>query len=239
MEESISAYEGKSFNVTLQSYLGSTNYGWCLISLPKGIILAGQANEPAFQDGTRNALVNQIFYFIATEATQEKTEIDFGLCCLTQNPSELNPFKYEEMVTVFVNVIPANKLEGSKFVQYSGNAAMYSPGGGSDLITALKYGYPCNLESGVGLKYGYPCSVDAAAYKYGYPCSQDAAAYKYGYPCAQENAVADKYGYPCSQDTTLLKYGYPCAQNDAALLKYGYPCSQDTTPVVKYGYPNC
>lgn len=225
MEESISAYEGKSFNVTLQSYLGSTNYGWCLISLPKGIILAGQANEPAFQDGTRNALVNQIFYFIATEATQEKTEIDFGLCCLTQNPSELNPFKYEEMVTVFVNVIPANKLEGSKFVQYSGNAAMYSPGGGSDLITALKYGYPCNLESGVGLKYGYPCSVDAAAYKYGYPCSQDAAAYKYGYPCAQENAVADKYGYPCSQDATLLKYGYPC--------------SQDTTPVVKYGYPNC
>lgn len=225
MEESISAYEGKSFNVTLQSYLGSTNYGWCLISLPKGIILAGQANEPAFQDGTRNALVNQIFYFIATEATQEKTEIDFGLCCLTQNPSELNPFKYEEMVTVFVNVIPANKLEGSKFVQYSGNAAMYSPSGGSDLITALKYGYPCNLESGVGLKYGYPCSVDAAAYKYGYPCSQDAAAYKYGYPCAQENAVADKYGYPCSQDATLLKYGYPC--------------SQDTTPVVKYGYPNC
>nr|WP_320058139.1 hypothetical protein [uncultured Bacteroides sp.] len=227
MEESITAYQGKSFNVTLQSYLGSTNYGWCLISLPKGIILAGQINEPVDCCG-RSSLVNQIFFFIATEASQSQLELDFGLCCLTQNPSAVTPFKYEEKVTVFVNVVPANTIEGSKFVKYSDNAAIYSPSTGNDLMAALKYGYPCNLEANVGLKYGYPCSQDASTLmKYGYPCGQEAAGtvLKYGYPCGQEAAgVVLKYGYPCAQDAgTLVKYGYPCDQANIAAFKYGYP----------------
>ncbi|WP_321480247.1 hypothetical protein [uncultured Bacteroides sp.] len=224
MKESITAYQGKSFHVTLQSYLGSTNYGWCLLSLPKGIILAGQANEPVSDNGRMSVMTNQMFFFIPTESSQKQVEIDFGLCRLNQEASELNPFKYEEKVTVMVSVVPANTVEGSKFVKYTDNAATYSPATGHDLMAALKYGYPCDLEANVGLKYGYPCAQ--TNYLYGYPCSQDSlgANLKYGYPCSQSVYL---YGYPCNQD------------NLGANVKYGYPCGQTDTPVLKYGYPNC
>lgn len=230
MEESITAYQGKNFSVTLQSYLGSANYGWCLTSMPAGVILVGQSNESA--NGL--SLVNQVFYFIAIdEPKKQSVELEFGLCCLTQNPSKLNPFKFEEKIKITVNIIPSNGQDGRSFVKYSENSAIYSPNN-MDLMAALKYGYPPTL------KYGYPCDQsDCANLKYGYPCNQnDMAALKYGYPCDQNDCANLKYGYPCSQnDMAALKYGYPCDQNDCANLKYGYPCSQNDMAALKYGYP--
>lgn len=209
MEESITAYQGKFFSVTLQSQLGSTNYGWCLTSMPKEVILVGQINEPAnnLPQGYVGGLVNQMFYFIAITAPKKQPiELEFGLCCLTQSPSEVTPFKYEEQVKVAVTVVPSNELSEHKFVKYSENAAVYSPESNPDLASLL-YGYPPIL------KYGYPCSSanDCATLKYGYPCSMnDCATLKYGYP------PLFKYGYP-----PVVKYGYP------PILKYGYPCCQD------------
>lgn len=213
MEESITAYQGKNFSVTLQSHLGSTNYGWCLISMPAEIILVGQSNEST--NGL--SLVNQVFYFIAVSASKEKSvELEFGLCCLTQVSSKLNPFKFVERVKVMVNLVPSNDQDSRKFVKYSENAATYSPTNNIDLMAALKYGYP------PALKYGYPCDQnDMALMKYGYP-----PALKYGYPCDMGDCATVKYGYP-----PALKYGYPCGQDDAVLMKYGYP------PALKYGYP--
>ena len=208
MEESITAYQGKSFSVTLQSYLGSTNYGWCLISMPAEVILAGQSNESA--NGL--SLVNQVFYFIAVDVPKKQpVELEFGLCCLTQQVSELNPFKYEERVKIAVNIVPSNDddaTNGRSFVKYSENAATYSPNNNLDLVAALKYGYPT-------LKYGYPTIM------YGYPTL------KYGYPPSQDDCSAEKYGYPVGD-----KYGYPCSQNDCSSEKYGYPIGH------KYGYPS-
>lgn len=189
MNESITAYQGKSFCVNLESHLGSTNYGWCLISMPKGIILAGQANDPV--DGL--SLVTQKFFFIAVEAPKKQpVEIEFGLCCLTQVASELSPFKYEERVVVHVQVVPSNGVEGRRFVKYNENEAHYA-GHNADLLAALKYGYPPLL------KYGYPCvENECVTEKYGFP-----PIVKYGYP------PLVKYGYP-----PTLKYGYPGSTND-------------------------
>lgn len=237
MGESITAYQGKSFSVTLQSHLGSTNYGWCLISMPAEVILVGQSNDPV----NGFSLVNQVFYFIAVgESKKQSVELDFGLCCLTQS----SPFTYEERVKVAVNIIPANDTNGRKFVKYSENAASYSPTHNLDLMAVLKYGYPCGQNDMAALKYGYPPVL-----KYGYPCGQDDCAtvkygyppvLKYGYPCGQDDCATVKYGYP-----PVLKYGYPCGQDDMAalkygyppVLKYGYPCGQDDMTAVKYGYP--
>lgn len=195
MEESITAYQGKFFSVTLQSQLGSTNYGWCLTSMPAEVILAGQINDPVnnLPEGYVGGLVNQMFYFIAVAAPKKQpVELEFGLCCLTQSPSEVTPFKYEEQIKVAVTIVPSNDLSERKFVRYSENAALYSPGSNPDLASLL-YGYPPVL------KYGYPCSTnDCATLKYGYP-----PILKYGYPPVL------KYGYP-----PVLKYGYPCCQNE-------------------------
>lgn len=231
MEESITAYQGKCFCVNLESHLGSTNYGWCLLSMPAGVILAGQANEPI--DGM--SLVNQKFFFIPTETPDKQPmEIEFGLCCLTQVSSKLNPFKYEEKVIVHVNIVPSNELEGRQFVRYTENEAHYSSNN-SDLLSALKYGYPPLLKYGYPpvLKYGYPCQEnECVGEKYGFP-----PVLKYGYPsCCEDECVAHKYGYPPVVKygyPPVLKYGYPCQENECAGDKYGYP------PILKYGYPSC
>lgn len=61
MENSIKAFQGRSFSVTLQSMIGSTNYGWCLTSLPSCFVLTGQVNRPTVRG---IGPVNQVFYFM-------------------------------------------------------------------------------------------------------------------------------------------------------------------------------
>jgi hypothetical protein len=200
-EKAIVAYQGKSFKVTLQSMIGSTNYGWCLMSMPAGIVLAGQVNEPTAQG---IAPVNQVFYFIAVDVPAKGNEVDlkFGMYCLSQ---VAYPFKPKKAVTIKVKVIPCNADNGAedKFVKYSEGHAYYE---NDDLVANLKYGYPCSLESQANLKYGYPCTPEGQAnFKYGYPCTAEGQAnFKYGYPCTTDSQANLKYGYPC-----LLKYGFP------------------------------
>lgn len=209
MENSIKAYQGKSFSVTLQSMIGSTNYGWCLMSLPACVVLAGQSNDPV---APGIAPVNQVFYFLVsgTPSKEDKVELDFGLFCLSNAKS--GP---EESVTVTVEILEEEEAVESSFVKYSENTAFYAPDQvQQDLQANLMYGYPCSGDECASLKYGYP-SIPA---------------YKYGYPCSNNECASLKYGYPsCDTECANLKYGYP------SVVKYGYPLM----PVVKYGYPSC
>jgi len=222
-EKTIVAYQGKFFSVTLQSMLGSTNYGWCLTNMPEGVVLFGIENVPTTPG---IGPVNQVFYFGVTDVPENpEVVLNFKMYCLSDFS------KSGEEVAVNVKLVPYNKDNGdaNTFVTYSENSAVYNaqiPYGFVFNKPEVIYGYP--IQDNANLKYGYPCQ-DNANLKYGYPC-QDNANLKYGYPC-QDNANL-KYGYPC-QDNANLKYGYPCQDN--ANLKYGYPC-QDT-PVLKYGYP--
>lgn len=233
-EKSIVAYQGKTFQVTLQSMLGSTNYGWCLASLPEGIVLSGTQNVPTSQG---IGPVNQIFYFGVVDVSENPNVVlVFKLLCLSDYTNSVDE------VEVNVQLVPYNKenMNSNSFVQYSENSAVYNaqmPYGFVLNSPEVKYGYPCG-DTPV-LKYGYPCgdntilkygfpNKEDTVLKYGYPCGVDAVL-KYGYPCSNDANL--KYGYPCSDDVNL-KYGYPCGVD--SVLKYGYPCT-----TLKYGYPNC
>lgn len=147
MGNSIKAYQGKSFSVTLQSMIGSTNYGWCLMSLPACVVLAGQSNDPV---APGIAPVNQVFYFLVSGAPskEDRVELDFGLFCLSNAKS--GP---EESVTVTVEIESLEEIEAveSSFVKYSENTAFYAPDQAQQGLQAnLMYGYPSVV------KYGYP-----------------------------------------------------------------------------------
>lgn len=217
MEKLIKAYQGKSFSVTLRSMIGSTNYGWCLTTLPSCFVLAGQVNTPT---APGVAPVDQIFYFLTVGEPEEgeRANLCFGLYNLSHIAY---PFAPEEMVEIAVQVVPCNEDEtSSPFVKYSENAAFYN-GMDSNLCANLMYGYPCAAST--NLKYGYPDCETEPVLKYGYPCSESMANLKYGYPC-MANAN--------------YKYGYPgCFKDEKIIVKYGYPC--EVIAAFKYGYPDC
>ena len=220
--------EGKVFAVELLSKFGSTNYGWCISSLPEGIIMMGTENIHIGEGRSITRL--QRFYFGVVSSKEIQVDINFTMNCW----SDLT--KVAEEFTAKVRIVPSNS---SDFVSYSENTANTAIPYGlvytSDNIqdANVKYGYVCGMQD-ANLKYGYPCGVQDANLKYGYPCSMQDANLKYGYPCSMQDANL-KYGYPCGVQDANLKYGYPCGVQDAN-LKYGYPCGvQDAN--LKYGYP--
>ncbi len=249
MNNNYMVLEGKSFTVDLMSNVGSTNYGWCLTSMPKEIILIGTDTIPVepIMAGGKSI---QRFYFGAKSSENTQVTLQFELLSM----SELS--KVGDTYTLEVQIVPCNSDD---YVKYSENAEQAAIPYGyvydNNPIPAEKYGYPCGTQDAMAaasLKYGYPCGTQdamAASLKYGYPCgTQDAmaASLKYGYPCGTQDAMAAslKYGYPCGTQDAMaasLKYGYPCGTQDAmtASLKYGYPCgAQDAMTVpLKYGYP--
>lgn len=179
--QAIRAYQGRMFKVTLESQLSSTNYGWCLESLPQGVVLVYQENIPI--PGSFCGM-HQVFCFMPISGDKMEVELNFVLLCL-HDP--LRQYESSKKVKIKVIVIPVDEnTDAEQFVQYSENAAFYgnnggfaAPVAGSCACTNVKYGYPL-------LKYGY---FEAPCVKYGYPDP----CVKYGYP------ACEKYGYP-SQD---------------------------------------
>lgn len=202
--QAIRAYQGQMFKVTLESQLGSTNYGWCLESLPEGVVLVSQEDLPI---PGRFCGVHQVFYFIPISGDKMEVELNFVLLCLSD---PLRQYESSKKVKINVIVIPANEnTDAEQFVQYSENAAFYGnnagfvdPAAGSCACTNVKYGFPLIL------KYGYPTDP---CVKYGYPADPCVA---YGYPA--DSCV--KYGYP---ENPCVKYGYPACE------KYGYPSKDE------------
>jgi hypothetical protein len=213
--QAIKAYQGRLFKVALTSHFGSSNYGWVLTSLPKGIALLSEEVEPSEKG---NTTVSQNFYFTALDAEDPQVELEFRL--VAHLPT-IGKDAQKQTITIKVLVVPYNEdadgIGKGRFVEYNDNNAAYNIAD-DDCTQVLKYGYPPYM------KYGYP----APALKYGYP----------GCDAPADAAIpTEKYGYPGS----VLKYGYPPANAQCEVttddcgcpvVKYGYPA-------LKYGYPGC
>ncbi len=256
MQKEYVVLEGKIFVVELLSYMGSTNYGWCISKLPQQIIVMATENVPV--GGKYSATLLQRFYFGALATEEEKVDISFTL----NSWSDL-----DDVVDNFTANVKIIKSDSEDFASYSENAVKIAmpygfvrPDDGTQ-NSCQDYGLPCighqdfnhlivaygvplgqdfkNLNmacepiymgQNANLKYGYPCGVQDASLKYGYPCGVQDASLKYGYPCGVQEASL-KYGYPCGVQEANLKYGYPCS-----VQKYGYPCGVQEASL-KYGYP--
>lgn len=244
VQNAIQVYEGRNFSVSLRSMLGSTNYGWSLTHLPKGVVLIGTeiANH---RQGIMP--VDQIFYFGAeglNGCEEEKNlRLTFAMVCYSDFRKCVDEVDIDVMVMKEKN---DKKVEiQAKKVQYANNSAIYN--------TAMPYGYPfmkgeqydrANQMYGyicceTNTKYGYPNCASVET-KYGYPnCGEKRPALKYGFPCCGEEQSINKYGYPNCEEHPVLKYGYPNCEEEQPVIKYGYPNCEEEQPVLKYGYPNC
>lgn len=223
MSNKLVVLQGKSFYVELQSMLGSTNYGWCLKSMPEELLLTGTQNTH-----TRPGIspMMQRFYFSAVSAETTNVEVTFVLACLS-NVSDVT----DEFVSYSENGPAPEVIYG---ITYMGDQETVC----GDNAAVLKYGYPCGNDTpfirrhscvpeNTPFIHANSCNTNTA-FKYGYPCSVNDANLKYGYSCGANDARL-AYGYPCGVKDANLKYGYPCGVNDAT-LKYGYP-------VMEYGLP--
>ncbi len=179
-KQAINVNRGEIFSVTLQSMIGSTNYGWCMTSMPKGISLFAQCNEPA---SSGIGPVNQIFHFLAIIPAKDM-KIEFKLLCLSE------PDKVEKELSINVFISNTDKVRGlGDFVRYSENSAIYE-GPSKKWSPSMVIAYAAPYPQGYG-----DCCNDNCNTLYGYPPIE-----KYGYP-----PVEFKYGYP----PTTVKYGYP------------------------------
>jgi hypothetical protein len=251
MENVIICTVSTSFDIILESQVGSTGFGWCLKSIPAGVELAAIDIIPLGQHISPGSKERTIFTFVAVKPLKEGI-IGFDLLKLTYPHCEIaDTINY----TVYVhdedeNDVLKKEIGGQKFVKGAGamvHAKPIPPYGFTDPGKAiLLYGFPVNplygypvpscgpnvLESKANclLKYGNPFGVatDEAEcnLKYGYPVV------KYGYPPIY------KYGFPMSNSTGKVLTVKEDAQN--CIVKYGTPFgvankAEDCT--LKYGFP--
>lgn len=197
MEKEYVVLKGQVFEVAILSHLGSTNYGWCIASLPKEVVF--MASENIFVGGDRNTTL-QKFLFGVVAAEEKDVEIVFNMNCW----SDLS--KVADNYTAKVKIVSSDSAE---FVSYSEKQTNVNIPYGfvSPEYSTLKYGYPCGVQD-ANLKYGYPCDAMKDARPYGYPCGVQDTAFKYGYPCGLQDASM-KYGYPCETTKDARPYGYP------------------------------
>ncbi len=237
------AYEGKVFQVNLQSMLGSSPYGWALSNLPEGIVLEAVETSRLAAENTIGPVV-QSFYLGVTAVKEYNVKLTFLLLC------SFAPKKVIDSCTVNLRIVPEN---ANQFATYSDNAVAEDPA-----VNAR------NAADPIQIKYGFPCVMQDSALMYGFNCAQPAAvAVDYGLVDSSAGDVANSampYGYISS---AVHKYGYPCVMQSDSLYGMSFNCvnnnqSQEDTPPVrkttpfispgspfvdtaqmKYGYPTC
>jgi hypothetical protein len=215
---------GHSFDIILESMVGSTGYGWCLKHMPAGVELISTDNMP-IRAGI--APTRQIFTFAAIKPLKRGT-IEFDLLCLydLSRESADHQIYLVDIHDKDENDALKNEIGGQKFLKGSGamvHARPIPPYGFADSEKAiLLYGFPPSLL------YGYPVPDSCVSVIE----SKNNCVLKYGNPfgVAVDEAECNlKYGYP------VVKYGYP------PIYKYGFPMSKATgeTFTVKEDAKNC
>ena len=122
MNDSIQALQGKIFQVKLKSSMSSTDYGWCLASMPEEVALA----SIEYEAGKPGSEVTQVFNFIALKQIEDKktAQIVFKLLRLFEPKKETKEKididvsdktfkrskKKKDEITIDVSIIP-DKLE--------------------------------------------------------------------------------------------------------------------------------
>ncbi len=258
------AYEGKVFQVNLQSMLGSSPYGWALSSLPEGIVLESVETSRLPGQATVRPVV-QSFYFGIVAVKTFNVKLEFVLLC------SFEPKKIVDSCTVNLRIVPE---DASQFVTYSDNAQAAVPN------TQLEYGFPCATQDSalygfnctqppvvrrgddqkdddenIKVAYGFPCTcaVPTTALDYGLPDTTAGRNANNAMPYGFVNAPTHKYGYPCVMQNNLL-YGmsFDCVNSiqnqavDTPFFRKAAPPAPATpsSPFVtdtqmKYGYPTC
>lgn len=215
---------GHSFDIILESMVGSTGYGWCLKAMPDGIELISTEDVPV-KKGI--APTRQIFTFAALKPMKNKA-IEFELLCLynLSQPAADKAIYEIEVHDVDENDVLKKEIGVHKFLRGSSamvHAKPIPPYGFTDPGKIIPlYGFPPNPL------YGYPVSDFAPSII----ASQTNCLVKYGNPFGVAVSDAEcnlKYGYP------VVKYGYP------PIYKYGFPMSnaQGETIKVKADAKNC
>lgn len=227
MQNEYVVLEGKIFVVELLSYLGSTNYGWCISKLPEEIIVMGTENVSV--GGNYNTTLLQRFYFGVVSKEEQDVDISFTL----RNWSNL-----DEIADNFTAKVKIRKSDSEEFASYSEKAAK----------VIMPYGLMCpdsgvqNSRQDYGLPYG-GMNFNPLHVAYGVPCGFNLQNGNTGYASTYMGQEANlKYGYPCSMQTANLKYGYPFGMQEVNLmqdanLKYGYPCMESTNEARIYSVP--
>jgi hypothetical protein len=250
MENTIISQIGTSFDIILESAVGSTGFGWCLKSIPAGVELMAIDHVP-IKPILPGSGVRQIFTFVAVNPLKEGV-IEFDLLRLTHPHCQIADSATYHIVVHDDDENDAlkNEIGGQKFLRGSGamvHARPIPPYGFADSEKAILlygfppsplYGYPpadCGpsvIESKTNcmLKYGNPfgVAIDAAEcnLKYGYPLM------KYGYPPIY------KYGFPMSNASGEVLTVKEDPKN--CIVKYGTPGGVANTPGdcrLKYGFP--
>ncbi len=201
MQHEMVVLEGKVFTVELQSMLGSTAYGWCLASLPEGIILE---NIEIVHTSPGISPVIQRFYFGVSSAKAVEAELTFVLACTFQ-PDEIAK---EEKISL--TIIPHNSDE---YVTFNEN---------------LRQKESANAANAV-IPYGVQFSREAAQAQMPYGMVYNQNFLNGGAPILMYGVEPPafprmKYGYPCGVQDANMKYGYFCKQDEPFIAKYGYPC---------------
>ena len=140
MEQNLIALQGKIFTVDLQSMMGSTNYGWCLTTMPSTLILMATETIPSNNMGP----VIQRFYFGAVSSQPIESDIHFAMICWSDLTQIIGSH------TVHLRIVPSENANFMPYSENAGNTCGYTPG--------LKYGFPCEqaaMANGTML-YGYP-----------------------------------------------------------------------------------
>lgn len=213
------AYEGKVFQVNLQSMLGSSPYGWALSNLPEGIVLEAVETSQLAAGNTIGPVV-QSFYLGVTAVKEYNVKLTFLLLC------SFEPKKIVDSCTVNLRIVPEN---ANQFATYSDNAAA-STGSAMNNTDPIqtKYGFPCVMQDSA-LMYGFNCAQPQAVtgrgagddqnthVAYGMPCT------KYGLACQPAVAAVD-YGLVDSSAGNEVNSAMPYGYISSAAHKYGYPC---------------
>jgi len=134
----------QSFDLILESMVGSTGYGWCLKSMPAGIELISTENIPI---RTGVAPVRQIFTFAALKPLKNGL-IEFDLLFLpdlSREAADHAAFRID-IHDKDENDVLKNEIGGQKFLKSTGAMVHAKP--------AIPYGF-VDSEKAI-LLYGFP-----------------------------------------------------------------------------------
>lgn len=244
-QSTVIAVVNHSFDIIIESMVGSTGYGWSLKTLPQGVALISIENIPS-RVGIGST--KQIFTFAALSPLKNG-ELEFDLLCLFDlNRSVADTLIYNiEIQEKDENDKLANEIGGQKFLKGTGAMLHTSPvmpyGFPDSKNTMLLYGFPtADASCGASvihsntnciLKYGTPFGISTndseCNLKYGFPVNP--VIYKYGFPLSHPSG--DNIEVKEDENNCILKYGTPggVGTDQDCVLKYGFPA-------LKYGFPS-
>jgi hypothetical protein len=248
---------GQVIDISLESMMGSTGYGWEVAELTGSVYLFGITTTPS-QSGTIGP-VNQSFHLRGAKAGKGK--ITFVLTAAWKVEDPIKTLTYDFIVTEaekpseddlklsgFV-AAPQTNVRQTQPNQPVSFYAVWPPYGIPDYWQRLYYGIMPPQNANLGdprLYYGVCCAPSTSAadprFYYGVCCDPTACAdprFYYGVCCAPDANVADPrlyYGVCCAPQAPRVYYGVCCAQDAASLsgnlaadprVYYGVKCATD------------